>query len=92
MSSSFTQPTQEDSRERKESEIRRTGYSHKIQGSSQTVFLGDLPKDITQLDLYKYLTQNFGECDIVLKRYELKLSLIDQPFATSTTPSVASQT
>lgn len=42
---------------------------HKIVGSPQTVFIGDLPKDVNQIELYEYLKELTGsEVEIVLKR------------------------
>jgi RNA recognition motif-containing protein len=41
----------------------------KILGSPSTVFIGDLPKDISQVELYDYLRENVGgDFEIVLKR------------------------
>lgn len=52
------------------SQGRRDGESpHKIPIGPSTVYIGDLPKDVTQVQLYEYLkTQVGGDFDIVLKR------------------------
>lgn len=34
----------------------------------QTVFIGDLPKDVSMVELYEYIKSVAGECDLVLKR------------------------
>jgi hypothetical protein len=34
----------------------------------QTVFIGDLPKDISMVELYEYVRSVAGECELVLKR------------------------
>ena len=36
--------------------------------NAQTVFIGDLPKDISMVELYEYIKSVAGECDLVLKR------------------------
>ena len=38
----------------------------------QTVFIGDLPKEISSVELYEYLKEVAGECDLVLKRPQMK--------------------
>ena len=38
----------------------------------ETVFIGDLPKDISMVELYEYIKENAGECDLVLKRPQMK--------------------
>ncbi len=41
----------------------------KILGSPSTVFIGDLPKDVSQVELYEYLREKVGgDFEIVLKR------------------------
>ena len=37
--------------------------------NAQTVFIGDLPKDISMVELYEYIKSVAGECELVLKRY-----------------------
>ena len=46
----------------------------KTQGNQnmQTVFIGDLPKEISSVELYEYLKEVAGECDLVLKRPQMK--------------------
>ena len=34
----------------------------------QTVFIGDLPKEVSMVELYEYIKSVAGECDLVLKR------------------------
>ena len=34
----------------------------------QTVYIGDLPKDISMVELYEYIKTVAGECELVLKR------------------------
>ncbi len=42
----------------------------KIVGSPSTVFIGDLPKDVTQVELYDYLREIVGgDFELVLKRW-----------------------
>ena len=36
--------------------------------NAQTVFIGDLPKDISMVELYEYIKSVAGECELVLKR------------------------
>lgn len=43
-------------------------YAQRIHASPSTVYLGDLPKDLTQLELYKFLKENYGECELILKK------------------------
>lgn len=41
----------------------------KILGSPTTVFIGDLPKDVSQVELYEYLREKVGgDFELVLKR------------------------
>ena len=47
----------------------RSNIVHKILGSPSTVFIGDLPKDLTQVELYEFLKQQVGgDFELVLKR------------------------
>lgn len=46
--------------------------STKIANSPQTVFLGDLPKNTSLVDLYEHLKSLVGDCEIVLKRPTVK--------------------
>ena len=59
------------------------GASHDVSGqpaaqatqsnqAMQTVFIGDLPKDISMVELYEYIKKNAGECELVLKRPQMK--------------------
>lgn len=42
---------------------------HRIVASPATVFLGDLPKDINQIDIFEYLKEKVGgEFDLILKK------------------------
>lgn len=42
---------------------------HKVSASPSTVFIGDLPKDVTQIEIFEYLKNNVGgEFELVLKR------------------------
>jgi len=42
---------------------------HKILASPSTVFIGDLPKDLTPVELYEFLKQQVGgDFELVLKR------------------------
>ena len=34
--------------------------------NAQTVFIGDLPKDISMVELYEYIKSVAGECELVL--------------------------
>lgn len=45
-------------------------YPMKIQSSPNTIFIGDLPKEISMIDLYEYLRNQVGggEVEIVIKR------------------------
>lgn len=44
-------------------------YHQKIVSSPATVFIGDLPKDVSQVELYDYLQRQVGgEFELVLKR------------------------
>ena len=46
-----------------------TRTSYKITGSPSTVFIGDLPKDVSQVELYEYLKSHIGgDFDLILKR------------------------
>ena len=36
--------------------------------NTQTVYLGDLPKQISLVELYEYIRSVAGECELVLKR------------------------
>lgn len=45
--------------------------SSKILGSPSTVFIGDIPREVSQVELYEYIRRVLGvECDfdLVLKR------------------------
>lgn len=45
-------------------------YSHRIFSTPATVFIGDLPRDTSQVELYDYLKRTVGgDFDLVLKRY-----------------------
>ena len=44
------------------------GQSSQQSQAMQTVFIGDLPKDISMVELYEYIKSVAGECDLVLKR------------------------
>lgn len=49
--------------------VRPTPPMAKILGSPSTVFIGDLPKDVTQVELYEYLKEHVeGDFELVLKR------------------------
>ena len=37
--------------------------------NAQTVYIGDLPKDISMVELYEYIRAVAGECELVVKRY-----------------------
>lgn len=39
-----------------------------VAGSPQTVFIGDLPKELSLVELYDYLKEKVGDCEVVLKR------------------------
>lgn len=39
-----------------------------VAGSPQTVFIGDLPKELSLVELYEFLKQEVGDCEVVLKR------------------------
>lgn len=39
-----------------------------IAGTPQTVFIGDLPKEISLVELYQFLKDSVGDCEVVLKR------------------------
>lgn len=43
-----------------------------IAGTPQTVFIGDLPKEISLVELYEFLKEQVGDCEVVLKRPALK--------------------
>lgn len=47
-------------------------HSHvfqKIVASPSTIFIGDLPKDVNQIELYEYLKEKTGsEVEIIIKR------------------------
>ena len=66
-----------------------------VAGSPQTVFIGDLPKELSLVELYDFLKEKVGDCEVVLKRQSIPLFLnffIDQLSSTSTMLFVASQT
>eukprot|EP00347_Sterkiella_histriomuscorum_P011819 403370981 len=45
------------------------GLHNKIIATPSTVFIGDIPKDVSQVELFEYLRENVGgEFEIVLKR------------------------
>lgn len=55
-------------------------YSHRIFSTPATVFLGDLPRGTTQVELYDYLKRTVGgDFDLVLKRYLHRLTLAFRP-------------
>jgi hypothetical protein len=39
-----------------------------VPGTPQTVFIGDLPKELSLVELYEFLKQEVGDCEVVLKR------------------------
>ena len=39
-----------------------------VAGTSQTVFIGDLPKQLSLVELYEFLKDSVGDCEVVLKR------------------------
>lgn len=39
-----------------------------VAGSPQTVFIGDLPKELSLVELYDFLKERVGDCEVVLKR------------------------
>ena len=39
-----------------------------IAGTPQTVFIGDLPTEISLVELYEFLKEQVGDCEVVLKR------------------------
>ena len=43
-------------------------YSRIVAGTSQTVFIGDLPKQLSLVELYEFLKDSVGDCEVVLKR------------------------
>lgn len=43
-----------------------------IAGTPQTVFIGDLPKELSLVELYEFLKNSVGDCEVVLKRPALK--------------------
>ncbi len=50
--------------------------SFKIQSSPSTVFIGDLPKDTSLVELYEYLRKVVGgDFELVLKRYYITFDL-----------------
>jgi len=61
----------------------QTNRSRMIAGTPQTVFIGDLPKELSLVELYEYLKEQVGgDCEVVLKRYLIKsftVFLIDRP-------------
>ncbi len=46
--------------------------SRMIAGTPQTVFIGDLPKELSLVELYEFLKEQVGDCEVVLKRPALK--------------------
>lgn len=36
--------------------------------NAQTVYIGDLPKDISMVELYEYIRKVAGDCELVVKR------------------------
>jgi hypothetical protein len=39
-----------------------------VTGTPQTVFLADLPKELSLVELYEFLKKEVGDCEVVLKR------------------------
>jgi RNA recognition motif-containing protein len=54
------------------SETQGASLLSKVANSPSTVFIGDLPKDVTQVELYEYIRRALGnidiEFDLILKR------------------------
>lgn len=42
--------------------------SKMVAGTPQTVFIGDLPKELSLVELYEFLKESVGDCEVVLKR------------------------
>ena len=42
--------------------------ANQVPASQQTVYIGDLPKDVSMVELYEYIRKVAGECELVLKR------------------------
>ena len=51
----------------------QTNRSRMIAGTPQTVFIGDLPKELSLVELYEFLKEQVGDCEVVLKRYLIKI-------------------
>lgn len=42
--------------------------ANQVPASQQTVYIGDLPKDLSMVELYEYIRKVAGECELVVKR------------------------
>jgi hypothetical protein len=42
--------------------------ANQVPASQQTVYIGDLPKDVSMVELYEYIRKVAGECELVVKR------------------------
>jgi hypothetical protein len=45
------------------------------ENAQRTLYVADLPKSITYLDLSEFFEQNIGPCNITIKRYVITVKL-----------------